>query len=82
MRAGTGEVKVTFADGSHKERYVEFALGHPTYPMSTERLRQKLEDCLGYAGLANPAAKSARLMDAVLNLESMKDVRELAGVLN
>ena len=78
---GAQSVTVRFANGKKVERYVEYALGHPTKPMSTARLREKLEDCLGYVRTPDAKAKSAKLTDAVLRLEEMKDVRELGGLL-
>lgn len=76
-----GRVVVRFANGSKVERYVEHALGHPTNPMSTVRLREKLEDCLGYVSIPDMKKKSSQLMEAVLRLEEMKDVRELGALL-
>lgn len=76
-----GKVAVRFANGVTLERYVEHALGHPTNPMSLQRLREKLEDCMGYVSIPDVKQKSGRLMDAILQLENMQNVRQLGELL-
>lgn len=76
-----GHVVVTFADGRKIERYVDRALGHPTNPMSIPRIRAKMENCMGYVKLPDVKARAQKLIDTVMDLENMQDVRALGDLM-
>ena len=72
---------VTFADGRTIERYVDRALGHPTNPMSIPQIRAKMENCMGYVQLPDVKNRAQKLIDTVMDLENMKDVRALGDLM-
>jgi 2-methylcitrate dehydratase PrpD len=76
-----GHVVVTFANGRKVERYVDRALGHPSNPMSIPRIRAKLEDCMAYVQLPDVKARAQALVDTVMDLENMRDVRDLGALM-
>ena len=76
-----GNVSVTFADGRTVERYVDRALGHPTNPMSIPQIRAKMENCMGYVQLPDVKNRAQKLIDTVMDLENMKDVRALGDLM-
>jgi 2-methylcitrate dehydratase PrpD len=76
-----GHVVVTYADGRKVERAVDRALGHPSNPMSVERIRAKMEMCMGYVDLPDVKARAQKLVDTVMALENMKDVRALGDLM-
>jgi len=71
-------VEITFADGSRVSERVEAVRGTAENPMTREEVVAKCRDLLSPV-LGAP--KSARLIDAVLGLESVKDVRTLRPLL-
>jgi 2-methylcitrate dehydratase PrpD len=67
-------VEVTLTDGTHLTERVEHVRGTPENPMSREEVVAKARE------LMTPvvgAAKSANLIERVLKLDSVKDVRDL-----
>ena len=71
-------VEITFADGSRVSERVEAVRGTAENPMTREEVVAKCRDLLSPV---LGASKSARLIDAVLGLESVKDVRTLRPLL-
>jgi len=71
-------VEITFADGSRVSERVEAVRGTAENPMTPEEVVAKCRDLLSPV-LGAP--KSGRLIDAVLGLESVKDVRTLRPLL-
>jgi len=71
-------VEITFADGSRVSERVEAVRGTAENPMTREEVVAKCRDLLSPV-LGAP--KSGRLIDAVLGLESVKDVRTLRPLL-
>ena len=76
-----GHVVVTFADGKKVERYVDRALGHPSNPMSIPRIRAKMENCMSYVQLPDVKMRAQTLIDTVMDLENMQDVRALGDLM-
>jgi len=73
-----GVVEIAFTDGKHETERVEAVRGTAENPMPREEVVTKARD------LVTPflgAAKSAKLIETVLNLESVKDIRELRPLL-
>jgi 2-methylcitrate dehydratase PrpD len=71
-------VEITFADGNKLTERVEAVRGTPENPMTREEVVAKARD------LMTPvlgAAKSASLIEKVLSIETMKNVRELRPLL-
>jgi hypothetical protein len=77
-KSGLEEIELVFADGSRARETVRIARGHPQNPLSDEQRLSKVKLCL------EPrlgAARSRQAIAAFDALESVKDVRELAGCL-
>ena len=71
-------LELVLTDGRRIERHIEFAKGAPENPLSDAELRAKV------VSLVEPALGAARctaLIDAVANLESIADFRDLIGLL-
>ena len=71
-------VEVTLADGTRLTERVEAVRGTPENPMTREEVVAKARD------LITPvlgAAKTARLIETVLTLETVKDIRQLRPLL-
>jgi 2-methylcitrate dehydratase PrpD len=71
-------VEVTFADGTHLAERVDAVRGTAENPMSREEVVAKARDLMAPT---LGAATSAKLIDAVLALESVKNIRELRPLL-
>ena len=71
-------VEVTLNDGTHLSERVEHVRGTPENPMTTDEViakaRELMTPVLG-------AASTTKLIERVINLESLKDVRELRPLL-
>jgi 2-methylcitrate dehydratase PrpD len=73
-----GVVKVELADGTYLTERVDNARGTPENPMTRDEVVAKAH------GLMTPvfgAAKATKLIDRLLNIESVKNVRELRPLL-
>jgi 2-methylcitrate dehydratase PrpD len=73
-----GVVEVELADGTHLTERVEYAHGTPEHPMNREEVVAKARDLIAPV---LGAATTTKLIDRVLNIESVKDIRELRPLL-
>ena len=71
-------VEVTFTDGTHASERVDAVRGTAESPMSREEVLAKARDLMGSV---LGAANSTTLINKVLALESVKDIRELRPLL-
>jgi 2-methylcitrate dehydratase PrpD len=71
-------VEVTFTDGTHSSERVDAVRGTAENPMSREEVVAKARDLMGSV---LGAANSTALINRVLALETVKDVRELRPLL-
>ena len=71
-------VEVTFTDGTHLGERVDAVRGTAENPMSREEVVAKARDLMAPA---LGAATSTKLIDSVLALQSVKDIRELRPLL-
>jgi 2-methylcitrate dehydratase PrpD len=55
--------------------------GHPLNPMAMDDIISKFEDCAGYAGKRIPEEARKKLIDAILNLEDLDDIRLITNEL-
>jgi 2-methylcitrate dehydratase PrpD len=72
-------VTIKLRDGTRFSRTVDFAKGHPQNPMSWDELVEKFRGC------AEPhlgRARADRIVDLVMRLETVKDMRELGDALD
>jgi 2-methylcitrate dehydratase PrpD len=73
-----GIVEIELVDGTHLTERVENARGTPENPMTPDEIVVKAR------GLMTPvlgAATVTKLIDRLLNIESVKDIRELRPLL-
>lgn len=75
--ATTGELEIKMRSGDVHSIRVEFPLGHPNNPMQPEAFREKFLDCAGYARSPLSSQKANGLLEQLLHLESVKDVRDI-----
>ncbi|WP_144147135.1 MmgE/PrpD family protein [Paraburkholderia sp. BCC1884] len=68
------KVQVTMTDGRTVEHYTRFAPGTKENPLSTEDVNAKAQDLMAPV---LGTAKTARLIEAINRLETLKDIREL-----
>jgi 2-methylcitrate dehydratase len=72
-------VTVKLRDGKIYSNQVPFARGEPQNPMSSEEMIGKFRDC---AGVVLSQADLERVLELVLNLENLKDIRELMDLVS
>jgi 2-methylcitrate dehydratase PrpD len=70
----SGALTIDLKDGRHFECEIEQALGHPTRPMSDERLRAKFIDCAERAAVPMSRDEAEALCDRILTLDSAANV--------
>lgn len=70
---------VKLKDGRTLSARVEAAKGSATLPMSEEEVARKFRECAEFAGL--PAAKAEKIIELVLELEAVRDIRDLTKLL-
>jgi 2-methylcitrate dehydratase PrpD len=73
-----GVVEVDLADGTHLTERVENARGTPENPMTPDEVVAK---ALGLMTPVLGAATATKLIDRLLNIDSVKNVRELRPLL-
>jgi 2-methylcitrate dehydratase PrpD len=76
-----GQVRITTADGAVHEGRCDVPLGHPTRPLSPERLRRKFMTCAALAARPVEAARAEQIVETVLRLETLEDVAALTRLL-
>ncbi len=72
-----GDVRVRLRSGAVIERVARRAVGHPDLPMSTDDQVEKFRWCTS----ALPRRRADAVIDAVLHLDELDDVRELTASL-
>lgn len=72
-RAAAGELTLCLRDGREVSASLPQALGHPTRPLSDERLRAKFIDCAAHAQAPLPRTAIAALADVLLGFETVAD---------
>jgi 2-methylcitrate dehydratase len=72
-------VTLKLRDGNVYSHQVSFAKGEPENPMTAEELVHKFRDC---AGGVLPAGNINRILELVLNLESLPEITELMQLLS
>lgn len=70
---------ITLKDGRTISARVDAAKGSATMPMSEEEVAEKFRDCAAFARM--PKDRAEKAIERVLNLEDVKDIRELTGLL-
>jgi 2-methylcitrate dehydratase PrpD len=85
MKAGEemepARVTITTKGGQAFSASVSSPLGSRRRPMSYADFKQKFEDCLALGGKQWSSDKVERVVDWVAGLESVKDVREIIGLM-
>jgi 2-methylcitrate dehydratase PrpD len=78
---GPGVVEIAFTDGTTRRAQAEFGLGNPANPLSWDQIVATFHDCVEVAAMPIPRAAAEEVVDAVENLESVKDVGVLVDKL-
>ena len=66
---------VTLKDGRTLSARVDAAKGSADYPMTEDEVADKFRDCAAFAKM--PAGQAEKIIDLVLQLEYVKDIRDL-----
>ena len=74
-------VEVQTKDGQAFSDRLDIVFGHPNNPMSEEDVIAKFKDCLQYARYPIPEHQIDRLIDSLLRLDVVQDVREAFALL-
>ena len=74
-------VEVVTVGGARHGAECRIALGHPDNPMSQDQQLAKFLDCASAALEPLPRERAMRIVDAVMSLEKLADMRELAQLL-
>ena len=74
-------VEVQTKDGQAFSDRLNIVFGHPNNPMSEEDVIAKFKDCLQYARHPIPEQQIDRLIDSLLRLDVVQDVREASALL-
>jgi 2-methylcitrate dehydratase PrpD len=78
-KAAAGALTLNLRDGRIFGEEVEYALGHPQSPLSTEQLVHKFEQCSAYAAHPRDPSSVRELADNILMLEEVDDCGVLFG---
>jgi 2-methylcitrate dehydratase PrpD len=70
-------VEIVTLDGRVFSRRVDLVYGHPDNPMSWEDLIRKFKDCASYSATAIPEGKIDRVVEEIMRLEHVQDMREI-----
>jgi 2-methylcitrate dehydratase PrpD len=73
-------VEVVLRDGGRRSVSVKAPLGDATRPMSEGRLVEKFEDCCRYAASPLSGSQVSQLVETVLNLDQLDDVRAIPAL--
>ncbi len=71
---------IKLKDGRTLSARVDVAKGSATLPMSEEEVARKFRECAEFAKL--PSGQAEKIIDLVLHLEKVKDIRELTRLLS
>ena len=71
------EVEISLKGGRKISRRVEVVYGHPRNPMRDEDLIAKFKDCAKYSKRPLSEKDVEEIIDKILHLEDVKDIREL-----
>ncbi|HEV8519007.1 MAG TPA: MmgE/PrpD family protein [Burkholderiales bacterium] len=70
---------ITFKDGRRFTLRVDAAKGSPEFPMDEDEVAQKVRECAQFSGWAG--SRTEKLIEQILRLEQVDDVRSIAGLL-
>jgi len=73
-------VEVRMGDGRRLEAHVETPLGHPSRPVSHERLVEKFRDCCGHGAQRLTADHVERLIALIDDLDRLDDIARLVAL--
>ena len=68
-------------DGKSFSKRVDIVYGNPQNPLSKVDLIAKFKDCIHYAEKSLPPPNIEQLIDKILKLEDVNDIREITGLL-
>jgi 2-methylcitrate dehydratase PrpD len=80
LRPGIVEIKTK--QGKVYTERVDYPYGHPHNPITTDDLIAKFKDCTSYSAKPLSEENLTRVIDMLLNLEKVKDVRELIDLVS
>jgi len=72
-------IDIELSDGRKIGGRADFGKGSPANPMSDDELAGKFRECAAWGKL--PKANAEKLVDIVFNLEKLKSIRDLTGLL-
>ena len=61
--------------------YLDTALGSDDHPMGEERIRRKFLDCFAHAGQRYARERVEKIIETVLKLDELEDIRDLTGLI-
>ena len=76
-----GKVGVTDRQGRTFTKRTDFPYGHHFNPIKDDDLIKKFRDCVAFSPRPLPAADVERVIEAVLHLEEVTDIREILRLL-
>ena len=76
-----GKVGVTDRQGRTFTKRTDFPYGHHFNPIKDDDLIKKFRDCVAFSPRPIPAADVERVIEAVLQLEDVSDIREIIKLL-
>jgi 2-methylcitrate dehydratase PrpD len=75
-----GSVRIETRGGEHIEKHIPVPLGHPTRPISDERLRDKFRDCCKHSATPLGSHDVERLIAMIDALETLDDISRLTSL--
>lgn len=73
-------VEVMTTDGSVFAKRVDLVYGHPRNPMTWDDLIRKFKDCASYAAKQIPGKAVDQVIEKILHLEDIRDIREIVAL--
>jgi 2-methylcitrate dehydratase PrpD len=74
-------VRIVTTDGAVLDGTCDVPLGNPARPMTAERLRAKFMDCAANAARPLPPERAHAIVETVMAMDTLRDVRDLTALL-
>jgi 2-methylcitrate dehydratase PrpD len=74
-------IEIKTNDGRYFSKFIKTLYGHPENPLRQDDLIAKFKDCVRYAKNPLPMEKTGKLIEQVLKLEDLEDIREITNLL-
>ena len=75
-------VEIKRKDGKVLSRRVDYPRGHPKNPMTMEDIAAKFRDCASYSIKPVSKVHTEKVIDMLINLEQVDDIRQIIQLIS